>query len=68
MSEKKATNCGKLQFPKLLSILDVLERSVRSNFGTQKCFESLHHHLKDIMWSGWSFIIDSLEFIKKLMI
>ena len=66
---RKATNYGKLYFlPKIKKKLrNVPGRPDISNCGTptEKCSESLDHHLKPLIQKGWSYIKDSDDFIKK---
>ena len=67
---KKATNLGKLYLlPKIHKRLkNVPGRPVISNCGTptEKVSEFLDHHLKPVMQSGWSYIKDSGDFLKKI--
>ena len=67
---KKATNLGKLfLLPKIHKRLkNVPSRSVISNCGTptEKASEFLDHHHKPVMQSGWSYIKDSGDFLKKI--
>ena len=66
---KKATNLGKLYLlPKIHNRLkNVPGGPVISNCGTptKKVSEFLDHHPKPVMQSGWSYIKDSSDFLKK---
>ena len=67
---KKATNLGKLYLlPKFHKCFkNVPGRPVISTCGTptEKASEFLDHHLKPVMQSGWSYIKDSVDFLKKI--
>ena len=67
---KNANNLGKLYFlPNIhMTLFNVTGRPVKSNCDTptEKASEFLDHHLKPVMQGSWSYIKDSVEFLRKI--